>query len=191
MFGRGILGAGVALAVGIASSASAQESNPVKRIEGSAEAFGQAGQLVIDQDFQFTLTYNTPGADSFTLLLTPGADYFVEQNLSVGAGLNFGQIFQEGANATSIGLNVRVGYNLPYDEKLSFWPKVSAGFVYNRVSSFEFGTDGTYFQIGAFAPVLFHPASHFFVGLGPHLDILLGSGSGFSLGVRSVVGGYF
>ncbi len=191
MFARSIRQAIAALVVGTASLASAQEENPVERIEGATGAFGELGQLVISQDFQLNVTYNTAGTDSFTLTLAPGADYFLRQNVSLGVGVNFGQIFQPGENATSIGAHVRVGYNLPYDEKLSFWPKASAGFFYNKTTTFQFGPDGTFFQLGVFAPVLLHPASNFFVGLGPNLDILLGDSEGLSFGARSVIGGYF
>ncbi|MFP2901683.1 hypothetical protein [Corallococcus sp. 4LFB] len=187
------------LTVGMASAAAAQQEQqeqqeaPLERVQSSSAAgsFGDRGQVVISQDLQFNLTYNTAGTDNFTLVLAPGADYFLKQNLSVGAGVSFGQIFQPGENATSIGANVRLGYNLPYDEMISFWPKVSAGFVYNKTTSFRFGADGTFFQLGAYAPVLVHPAEHFFVGLGPNLDILVGDSSGISFGARSVVGGYF
>lgn len=192
MFGRSMLGACVALVLGTATGASAaEEKNPVKRIEGGADTFGQAGQLVISQDFQFQLQYNTAGSDNLTILLAPGADYFFKDNLSLGVGVNFGQIFQSGEDATSVGVNVRAGYNFMYDEKLSFWPKLSAGFVYNKNTTFLFGADGTFFQLGLFAPVLLHPAPHFFVGLGPNVDILLGDSSGLSFGARTVIGGYF
>ena len=192
MFGRSILGACVALVLGTATGASAQEEkNPVKRIEGGADTFGQAGQLVISQDFQFQLQYNTAGSDNLTIVLSPGADYFFKDNLSLGAGVNFGQTFQSGDDDTSVGVNVRLGYNLMYDETLSFWPKVSAGFTYNKSTTFIFGPDGTFFEIGLFAPVLLHPTSHFFVGLGPNVDILLGDGSGLNFGARTVLGGYF
>ncbi|NPC84798.1 hypothetical protein HPC49_42100 [Pyxidicoccus fallax] len=192
MLGRGIRWVGAALALGVASVASAQES-PVEKVEESTAAgsFGETGQLVISQELQFNLTYNTAGTDNFTIVLAPGADYFLRENLSVGAGVSFGQIFQEGEDATSVGLNVRLGYNLPYDKNLSLWPKLTVGFLYNKETTFLFGPDGTFFQLGAFAPIVLHPASHFFVGLGPNLDILLGDSEGLSFGVRSVVGGYF
>lgn len=192
MLGRGYGWLGAALALGMAPVAMAQET-PLERVEESsaAGAFGERGQLVISQDLQFNLTYNTAGTDNFTLLLAPGADYFFKENLSLGAGLSFGQIFQPGENATSLGVNVRAGYNLPYDKNLSLWPKLTVGFLYNKTTSFRFGADGTFFQLGAYVPVVLHPASHFFVGLGPNLDILLGDADGLSFGARSVVGGYF
>lgn len=197
MSGSSIRWVGAALALGTAPVAMAQESttqeNPIKRAESSeaAGAFGAKSQVVIAQDLQFNLSYNTAGSDNFTIVLAPGADYFVKENLSVGAGIAFGQIFQSGEDATSLGGNVRLGYNLAYDEKISIWPKISAGIVYNKTTTFVFGPDGTFFQLGGFAPVLYHPASHFFVGLGPNVDILLGDSSGISFGVRSIVGGYF
>lgn len=182
-----------ALVLGTASMAAAAEENPAKRAESnaSASAFGQASQLVISQDFQFQAVYNTAGTDSLSIVLAPGADYFLRENLSVGAGIALGQLFQPGENATTVGVNVRLGYNIPYDANISFWPKLTVGFLYNKQDTFLFGPDGTFFQIGAFAPVLLHPASHFFVGLGPNVDILLGGGSGISFGVKSVIGGYF
>jgi hypothetical protein len=78
-----------------------------------------------------------------------------------------------------------------YDEKLSFWPKVQIGFIYNKETSFQFGADGTFFQLGVYAPVMLHPTSHFFIGLGPNIDILLGDGDGLNFGARTVIGGYF
>jgi len=193
MFGRSMLGACTALVLGTATAASAQETkkNPIERIEGGATTFGQAGQLVISQDFDLELSYNTAGTDALTIVLAPGVDYFLRNNLSVGAGVNFGQIFQAGENATSVGVNVRVGYNLMYSEAISFWPKVQAGFQYNKETTFQFGNDGTYFQASVFAPVLLHPTTHFFIGLGPNLDIVLGDVDGLGFGVRSVIGGYF
>ncbi|XXF76941.1 hypothetical protein P2318_28385 [Myxococcaceae bacterium GXIMD 01537] len=163
----------------------------MKRVSGDAGMFGEAGQLVISQDFQLRLDYNTAGTDSLTLLLTPAADYFLLQNLSVGAGLVFGQIFQEGENATSLGANLRLGFNLPYGDVISLWPKVSVGVVYNKTGTFQFGGEGTFFQLGFFAPVLVHPASNFFVGFGPDLNLLVGDDTGLTFGVMSVVGGYF
>lgn len=193
MFGRSMLGACAALVLGTATAASAQEAekNPIKRIEGGADAFGQAGQLVISQDFDLQLAYNTAGTDNFTIVLAPGADYFISNNISLGAGLTLGQIFQPGENATSLGLNVRAGYNLMFTESVSLWPKVQLGFVYNKQTSFQFGADGTFLQLGVFAPVMLHPTNHFFIGLGPNLDLLLGDGDGLNFGARSVIGGYF
>lgn len=193
MFGRSMWNACAALVLGTATVASAQEAeqNPIERIEGAADTFGQAGQLVINQDFDLELSYSTSGSDAFTILLAPGADYFISNNISLGAGLNFGQIFTSGEDATSIGLNVRVGYNLMYSDALSFWPKLQAGFVYNKTTSFQFGNDGTYFEVGVFAPVLLHPTNHFFIGLGPNVDIQVGDVDGLTLGARSVIGGYF
>jgi opacity protein-like surface antigen len=193
MFGRSMLGACAALILGTATAASAEEAekNPVKRIEGGADTFGQAGQLVISQDFQLQVDYNTAGSDNFTIVLAPGADYFLRDNLSLGVGLALGQIFQSGDDATSLGLNLRAGYNLMYDENISFWPKLTVGFVYNKTTTFAFGPDGTFLQLGLFAPAMLHPSSHFFVGLGPNVDILLGDSSGVSVGARTVIGGYF
>ena len=41
------------------------------------------------------------------------------------------------------------------------------------------------------APILFHPANHFFVGLGPSLGFKVGGAEGLNLSVNSLVGGYF
>lgn len=191
MLGRSTLGACAALVLGIASAASAQEQNPIERIEGGADSFGQAGQLVISQDFQFQLSYNTAGNDTFSIVLAPAADYFISENLSLGLGVSFGQLIRSGEDDTSVGANVRLGYNLPYDKKLSLWPKITAGFIYNKTASFMFGGDGTFFQLGFYAPAVFHPTSHFFIGFGPNLDILLGDADGLTIGARTVIGGYF
>ncbi|MDB4938411.1 MAG: hypothetical protein JWP87_5383, partial [Labilithrix sp.] len=75
----------------------------------------------------------------------------------------------------------RVGFNLPLGEKLSFYPRATIGVESVHVDRFAPPADGTvessersvvdetsagsFFIL--FAPLLFHPAPHFFVGAGP------------------------
>lgn len=156
---------------------------------GGAGNFGRADQLVITGDFDMGLGYRTTD-DKFYIELAPSGDYFIQDNISIGAGLVLGTTVGDGPDSTSLGANVSLGYNMPVAETLSFWPKVRTGIIHQDTSSIE-GADTTAFQIGLFAPVMFHPANHFFVGAGPNIDFFLGDGSGVDLGLSTVIGGYF
>ena len=53
----------------------------------------------------------------------------------------------------------------------------------------------TFLTLELYAPFLFHPVPHFFIGLGPSLSIDVAGGNSSSrettIGLRSTVGGYF
>lgn len=129
---------------------------------------GAKGQLVIDQISGFrmnvdgNLSYYGPiglssrsytqtliGATGdqtvhvFTWWLAPSADYFVVDNISVGALIEFSQTsgsvdFPTGngqtqnvsqPTTTSLTLLPRVGYFLPFGGRFGFWPRLGAGYV--------------------------------------------------------------
>jgi hypothetical protein len=79
-------------------------------------------------------------------------------------------------------------------EHFTLWPRVSGGFYH----VWGGGQSTTSVSVGAFAPLLWHPFDHFFLGLGPaaywsfdgpRLGDLQQSQR--QLNVRSVFGGYF
>ena len=86
----------------------------------------------------------------------------------------------------------RVGYNVGINEQLSFWPK--GGLVFSHSSSSPDDSSDSRTGLEIYAPLLFHPAPHFFLGGGPGLSTDLSSSGGAkttTIRLESVVGGWF
>jgi hypothetical protein len=172
--------------------------------------FGEPGQWVVDDRFALSaahggplnteLRYSTNG-----VRLAPSAAVFVSRKLSVGLGLNLeGQWFSfEGSNLHSSSYRVavipRVGYALPLGRHFDVWPEVGVRLGENWVSQSGRRTSKSS-DVGLLvtAPLLWHPVSHFFVGVGPTFsyDFLSDEAHSLrpwysSLGVTSLIGGYW
>jgi hypothetical protein len=170
-----------------ASSAWALAASPAQ-----AQHFGEAGQLVIQSDeaigvavddhTQVRVAGTSPGGGA-NVSLQPAADYFVMRNLSVGGLLRYAHR----GDVDRFGIGGRVGYDLTINDNLTFWP---VGAI-----EIEGGSGPTNLAFVAYAPLLWHPVQHFFVGLGPFLEPSVPfSGPGgtvTSFGVQSTVGGWF
>jgi hypothetical protein len=106
-------------------------------------------------------------------------------------------------NRFSIG--PRLGYNLGLSDFVSIWPKI--GISYARTSTttstlvpdagqtstttVKRTTTGSGVALNLFAPLLFHPAEHFFAGLGPFLDTdLSGDNRTTVWGLKLTIGGW-
>jgi hypothetical protein len=173
----------------VSLSAGAQERGP-----STGGGFGSQGNIVISTDAQASLGYATNGSrDVGFFVVEPAADYFFKQNLSLGGSLRLRAYFGD-ADATGIGLSGRVGYNLPLGERISLWPKFGLGLNFGD-DVFTFGTEALFtdatLTLDAYAPLLFHVTSHFFVGMGPRLGIAIGDDVGISFSVNSTLGGHF
>jgi len=173
------------------------------RADGSH--FGGAGQLAISDDqslggatnvgsggvvpsapsststasFQFATVGNNGGSGT-EFSVAPAADYFVIPNLSVGGNILFG-VFSPahgngpGATATLFGIAPRVGYNIPITDMISFWPKVYFSYLTVNASSNGNSSGANAAAIGLFAPLMFVPTPHFFLGIGPDFSTQLSS----------------
>ncbi len=210
---RNIRWAAAAVVLSTATVAAAQEgqSLPEKAGEqaetkmemvkssGGAANFGQVNQLVISQDMAFNLSFDFNGddeADVLRLRLAPSADFFIQENLSIGAQAYLDQAFvgDNREDVTNLGLGVRAGYNIPVTESASLWPKVGVSIERNDIPTDQnSGATGgdLAFVVDLSAPLLFHPVNHFFVGVGPALALKVGGAEGVNISVNSVVGGYF
>jgi hypothetical protein len=160
---------------------------------GGDASFGAAHQLAISSDANVSLLFsstNAPGSNTSTeFLLAPAADFFVIDNLSVGGQVIFSSFSPGGGgnSSTTIGLGPRVGYNIGFNPMFSFWPK--GGFTIGS-ESFA-GRSQTVFTLNIFAPFLFHPTEHFFLGLGPMLNTdLSGDLKTTQYGLAFTVGGW-
>jgi hypothetical protein len=150
-----------------------------------ATGFGRRGQLAIATDFQlsFGLRLQKEPADQeqnidyktqSILRISPTVDYFVADHLSIGANFLLGRDSLGGTTANTLGGGLRLGYDIPLSDRVSFWPRGGGQIVQTKTSSDadEAGQVSTLrVRVVADAPLLFHPVPHFFIGAGPAFGI--------------------
>ncbi len=166
-----------------------------------AGSFGAQGQIAISSDLQLSIqriTVSPPQGDSESstdIVVQPALDYFVIDNLSVGGVLSLTHSSpEEGDSFFTFGIGPRIGYNIPINDVLSFWPR--AGIVYRRLSR---GDASAYtINTGIYAPLMIHPVEHFFIGFGPNISTDLvskmegeNSYKTTAFGLMTAIGGYF
>ena len=157
-----------------------------------ASEFGQKGQVLPSGSVSYV--HSSAGDVSQSrLLVQPEVSYFVLDHLALGGGLlyqidNVSVAGVDRPSVTNAGLEVVGAYDVPLDRWFSL-------FVSTALYGIQRGGTDVVWGASAFAPLLFHPANHFFLGLGPSCALdLLGSGSAPKatvFGLRSLVGGYF
>jgi hypothetical protein len=178
---------------------------PAVRADSPAGVFGDRGELAISSDAGFSLTNTNVSGQSgstTTLVLRPAVDYFVIDSLSLGGFLGLEYTAPPGGSSTAMSIGPRIGYNLRFSERFSVWPKVGFSFASTtqkrdavtlpdgtRVDPTD--TTNTSLQLNLFVPVMFHPAQHFFIGIGPAFDLdLTGSNKATTLALRLTLGGW-
>jgi hypothetical protein len=145
--------------------------------------FGAAGQFAISGELELSMVKQRGG--STTLNIQPALDYFIATNISVGGVVGLAVTSgSPGANRVLIG--ARAGYNLAIADRITFWP--TAGLFFTHSSAGTVSGSSTLLRI--FAPFLFHPVQHLFVGFGPFVELGLSGGGGDRFGLQSVVGGW-
>jgi hypothetical protein len=173
---------------------------PAVAANSPSGVFGERHQLTISSDAGLSISNtSTSGVDgsSTNLTLRPAIDYFVLNNVSVGGFVGLDYTTAGGAHTTTFAIGPRVGYNLSFSERFSFWPKL--GFSYSSSSASADVTipgaatsaDGNHLALNIFAPVMFHPVQHFFLGFGPALDTdLTGDAKQTIIAGRLTIGGW-
>jgi hypothetical protein len=177
--------------------------------------FGDAGHFVITQALGASIFHSIGGASTFSYSLQPSIHYFSSSQLSLGAVLfvqheteDFLSVSATSTNLelkrTSLGGSVTLGVNAPLSQLVSVWVRGEVGAAHQAttwnapqgtlpLTLIGNGEIGTSLYFGLFAPILIHPVSHFFLGLGPSLAFNVGianSGSWGELGLSSTVGGW-
>ncbi|MDB4981785.1 MAG: hypothetical protein JWM82_2537, partial [Myxococcales bacterium] len=178
--------------------------------------FGRRGQLVLAGTFlegQRAQRGTPPFFDDTYFIVGTTLDVFLAERLSIGLGLRFnrevdrlqGLVFGPGNNEfkatyTSLSASGRVGYDVSLAKNVSIWPGVQVGVLHaSQVASNGTGGSGiTSLPVALFAPILFHPVHHFFLGLGPNFNFELWTHSSTpgdarretSYGIESILGGY-
>src|SRR6478609_4187974 len=174
---------------------------PAVPAKSPSGVFGDRGQLTISSDAGLSISNtSTSGVDGSVTQLTlrPAVDYFVVNNVSVGGFLGLDYTSASGAHATTFAIGPRAGYNIAFSERFSFWPKLGFSFSSSSVSG---GTaippgssnsvDGSHLALNLFAPLMFHPVQHFFLGFGPALDTdLTGDAKQTAIAGRLTIGGW-
>jgi hypothetical protein len=164
--------------------------------EPPAALFGDRGQFMVTAASSAGVTWETfSGSEArvFSVGLSPGLDYFLWKNVSVGVslGASYGDNKGYGADGslvetttTNLSGGPRVGLNVPLSRAVSFYPRLTVGLEWVRTQqSLVSGTSisvagsplgyptttrfGPSFDL--YLPLLFHLVPHFFVGGGPFL----------------------
>src|SRR6185312_4464351 len=133
---------------------------PVARAEAK---FGDPGVVTIGgaTSMAFTHSHLDGGSDSTSLFLDPAVDVFVVRGLSLGAVALY-QHVESGGAFNYLAFGPRVGFNVPLDDHWSIWPTVSGAYGI-AWGGFD-GSPSSSWELAGFAPVLYHPAPHFYVG---------------------------
>jgi hypothetical protein len=197
-----LLAAAVAFPLLSARSSSAQSVTENTRATGPAEVFGVARQIAISSDAALTIQRRSlSGTEGGTtaIQLAPAADYFVINNLSVGGFIGFDYVNSGDSDSSRFSIGPRVGYNLPFSDLISIWPKAGFSFAHTSNSTetvtgsttVTTTTSNNAFALNLFVPVMFHPVQHFFAGFGPFLDTdLSGDAKATAFGGKLTIGGW-
>jgi hypothetical protein len=204
-------------AVSLAFSAAAQDRDedepasprgpalPEVRADSPSGVFGGKGQLAVSSDAGLSISNTSiSGIDgsTTTLVLRPAIDYFIADYISVGGFLGLEYNSTPGGSNTTFSIGPRLGYNIPLSERFSLWPKVGFSFASTSQDQDDLqlpngqtveadDESNTSLQLNLFAPFMFHPVEHFFIGLGPAFDLdLSGDNKATTIAVRLTLGGW-
>jgi hypothetical protein len=162
------------------------------------DRFGQRGQVVpFGNVSYFHVSFANVSGDIFDL--APGALWFFTEAIAVGGAAHFSYAtgFGGGSSHTE-GIEPQIGIAVPLGERAAFFPRV--GFAFNWFSQqtgpagLAVGPSGLLLTMRAFAPVLYFPVPHFFLGFGPQFNVDLASDNAAKqtvYGVTTEIGGYF
>ena len=158
-----------------------------------ARRFGEAREWVLTAESGVSISstrYSVQGSSS-SVFADSGFDYFFVKNVSVGANVYVESDSSSGVAAsgapytnssTYFGLTGHFAVNVPLGPWLSLYPRsylgVGGGSYSDTSGSSTSQATETEAWVALYAPLLVHPAPHFFLGFGPSVrqDILNGSG---------------
>ena len=192
----------LALLVGAAcllASLTARAQDPTENTgAGPARNFGSAGQLTFASENTLDIVHSSNEATSVTF--GPAADYFIIDHLSIGGFIGFTFLNVHDSDTIKFGIGPRVGYYLPFTDMLGIWPKIGFSYAHTNMSvtvtdvmgvEHETSASNDAIALNLFAPIMMHPATHFFVGFGPFLDVdLSGDNRVTSYGLKLTIGGW-
>jgi len=177
---------------------------PAVAANSPSGVFGDKGQLTISSDAGLSISSTSVSGvhgSTTNISLRPAVDYFVANDVSVGGFVGLDHTSTSGAHSTTFAIGPRVGYNLAFSERFSFWPKIGISYSSTSVSvdtptgvpgtTVTTSSSGSHVALNLFAPVMFHPVQHFFIGFGPALDTdLSGDAKTTTIAGRLTLGGW-
>lgn len=159
-----------------------------------AESLGARGQVVPFGGLGFGYS-SSNGESQTSLSFAPGALYFFGDRIAAGG--QFVLDWRSGGSGTfstpavtTVGIAPEVAAVLPLgDPRVALFPQLSLSYA----NSSGGGSSAHEISLNAFAPLVFAPAPHIYLGFGPSLGwVIEGSGSGsWGLGLSSQIGGWF
>jgi hypothetical protein len=166
--------------------ASPEEAAPATTPAATEPRFGDARHFVLDglAGAGFTYSFHNGTASNTTnVFINPGFDYFVASQVSLGLGVSTDYTKTNGVQpsgaavtyeTTGIGVTPRIGVNIPISAALSFYPRATL-FAGTRSYDESSGASGINYSVyivnlGIYAPLLVHVASHAFIGIGPYVN---------------------
>jgi hypothetical protein len=170
---------------------------PEVGVDTPSGRFGLVGQIAVSSDAGLSISNTSVGGvdgSTTNIILRPAVDWFIAESISLGgfAGVEYDSA--PGGSTSVVSIGPRVGYNVPLTSRLSVWPKVGVSASYTSVD-FDDGAeddeDDTSLQVNLFAPLMFHPVQHFFLGFGPALDAdVTGDAKVTTIAGRLTIGGW-
>jgi len=151
--------------------------------------FGARGQVVPFGGVSYT--HGSAGGNSADqLTLAPGVFWFPTNSLAIGGSVQYAYGSGAGFTAHNLGFEPLVGFGVPLGDRFAFFPRVGMAFSW-RFPSPGNSTDRIF--IDGYAPLLFIPASHFYIGFGPALavDVASSLAKQTQVGFTTEIGGYF
>lgn len=186
-------------------------------VEPPAPRFGDPGEVVVTGAASVGISstaFRSSDASLFTIAFSPGLDVFLVRGFSVGGDIDVRYESSKGyaadgtlgkTDTTTLSGGPRLGFNLPFGELVSWYPRVTVGLAsVHRAEKLapSAGTSRsteTSLFVSAFAPLLLHPKPHLFFGVGPAVFHEFDDGQSVSglrerpttLSARFVLGGWW
>jgi hypothetical protein len=164
-----------------------ESSTGVSSLDENQPVFGQKGEWVLTNELAASVSstrYAGIGSSATGTNVYGGFDYFVTKGIAIGGGLwtsyqkttgtDAPSGSQVASSAVSGGLFARSGLNVPIASWISWYPRFTmATGVRNDTETLAQSQNSPteiIVSVACFAPLLVHPAQHFFVGFGPSIS---------------------
>lgn len=201
---KAIASLGASLLVVCVSAAAAAQTQPdpgMPKVDPGSPSgrFGGQGSLAIMGEGGVFFTHTSvKGQDgsTTTFVFQPAIDYFLIDHLSLGAftGIEYTKTPLE--STTSYRIGPRLGYDIPFSDRFSIWPKAGLSFNATTIKTDAVGpipsasVSNNAIALNLYAPITFH-SHNYFVGFGPALDTdLSGDAKATTISARLTVGGW-
>lgn len=193
------------MSVSLSAAAQTQPDPHMPQVNPNSPSgrFGGQGQLAIMGEGGVFFTHTSiKGQDgsTTTFVFQPAIDYFIIDHLSLGAFTGLEYAKTPGSSTTTYRIGARVGYDIPFSERFSLWPK--AGLSFNattlKTDAGELlgapipssSVSNNALALNLYVPITFH-SHNYFVGFGPALDTdLSGDTKATTISARLTVGGW-